>query len=70
VIESATAERPWIVIVSEHRMVTLEEGQTFFEWAHEPVAGAAVEHPPRFVASHDRVVFDRAWSSECSRVKH
>jgi hypothetical protein len=28
-------ERPWIVVGSEHRTIQLDDGATFFEWAHE-----------------------------------
>lgn len=28
-------ERPWIVLGQEHRTVSLDDGISFFEWAHE-----------------------------------
>ena len=28
-------ERPWIVVDSEHRTITLEDGASFFAWAAE-----------------------------------
>jgi hypothetical protein len=28
-------QRPWIVVGSEHRTITLADGTSFFEWAHE-----------------------------------
>lgn len=27
-------DRPWTVLSREHRTVTLEDGTSFFEWAH------------------------------------
>lgn len=41
-------ERPWIVLGSEHRTVTLEDGDSFFEWAHErwPAPRRAVQLDP------------------------
>jgi hypothetical protein len=27
-------ERPWIVLGSEHRTITLDDGADFFHWAH------------------------------------
>lgn len=29
------SERPWIVVGQEHRIVTLDDGVKFFEWANE-----------------------------------
>jgi hypothetical protein len=29
------AERPWIVLGSEHHTAALEDGVSFFAWAHE-----------------------------------
>jgi hypothetical protein len=29
------AERPWIVLASEHQTVALDDGVQFFDWARE-----------------------------------
>jgi hypothetical protein len=28
-------ERPWIVVGREHRTITLDDGVSFFDWAHD-----------------------------------
>jgi hypothetical protein len=41
-------DRPWIVLDSEHRTVTLEDGVSFFEWSaeHWPAPRWTVELDP------------------------
>jgi hypothetical protein len=34
-IQLRPTERPWIVVSSEHRTVTLEDRAAFFSYAHE-----------------------------------
>ena len=29
------SDRPWIVVDTSHRSVTLPDGESFFAWAHE-----------------------------------
>jgi hypothetical protein len=48
-------DKPWLVLGSEHRTITLEEGPEFFTWGAPGVAGAAVVGSARSVAAHARV---------------
>jgi hypothetical protein len=52
------ANRPWIVLSHDHRRATLDEGVSFFEWAHEqwPAPRWRVELDPRQLG--------RAWRRE------
>jgi hypothetical protein len=49
-------EHPWIVLGSEHRTITLEDGVGFFEWAREQWPA------PRWTIELDPWQLSPAWS--------
>jgi len=48
-------DKPWLVLGSEHRTITLDEGTEFFTWAH-------AEHPaPRWSVELDPSQLTPEW---------